>query len=434
MPNARRLVRAVVGTCVAITFASVSAQTPPVPTDSADHTMSERETMPGLYGRYTMSREASGTSWQPAASPHDGQLLQLGEWSGMVHGSFQYVSTEQRGPRGATDTYTNNMLMAMLSRPIGEGRLGVRTMLSLEPETVGTEGYPLLLQSGETADGFSHLLDRQHPHDTFMELATTYSRPIGAASSFFVYGALSGEPAIGPPAFMHRFSGMEFPESPITHHWLDSTHITYRVLTTGIVIDAFKIEASAFRGREPDQYRWDLERGTPDSYSVRLSWNPSPNWSLQFSTADIESPEQIAPTVNTRRTTASAIYHRSLGNGESETLLAWGRNDNEPGNTLDALLIESIYRLRDRHNLLGRLEWAQKDELAPHVHIPGQFTVLPETNVSRISLGYIFDFLSSAKGRMGVGILINQNYVPDVLEPIYGGDPTAYSVFLRGRF
>jgi hypothetical protein len=291
-----------------------------------------------------------------------------------------------------------------------------------------------LFQSGETADGFSHLLDRQHPHDTFMELAVTYSRAISNEASVFVYGGLSGEPAIGPPAFMHRFSGMEFPESPITHHWFDSTHITYRVVTAGIVVSNFKIEVSGFRGREPDQYRWDLERGGLDSQALRLSWNPTAEWSLQVSTADLESPEQIAPATDTRRTTASALHHRSLPVGEWQSLIAWGRNDNEPGNVLDALLLESTFRFAKHHTVLGRLEWVEKDELAPHVHIPGQITILPKTDVSRISVGYVYDFIGGSNGRLGIGFLLNTNLTPAALEPFYGSDPSGRSVFVRGRF
>src|SRR5438477_81863 len=152
------------------------------------------------------------------------------------------------------------MFMGMAQRPLGAGTVGLRTMLSLEPLTIGKHGYPLLLQTGETANGRTPLVDRQHPHDLFMELAGSYSIASGNRS-LFLYGALPGEPALGPPAFMHRFSGINIPVAPITHHWLDSTHITYGVLTAGAVGDRVKVEASAFRGREPAAgYRYELWR------------------------------------------------------------------------------------------------------------------------------------------------------------------------------
>src|SRR4030095_11229460 len=139
-------------------------------------------------------------------------------------------------------------------------------MLSGEHATIGKEGYPLLLQTGETADGVTPLIDRQHPHDLFMELAGAYSVSSGHRA-LFCYGGRPGEPALGPPAFMHRFSGVNIPVAPITHHWLDSTHITYGVLTAGAVVDRVKVEASAFRGREPDEDRLDIESPELESHS-----------------------------------------------------------------------------------------------------------------------------------------------------------------------
>src|SRR5947207_2195132 len=157
---------------------------------------------------------------------------------------------------------------SMAQRPIGEGTFGLRAMLSPDP-FMGANGYPLLLATGETADGRTPLIDRQHPHDLFMELAASYSYNLSSNSSVFLYAGLPGEPALGPSAFMHRTSGMDIPEAPITHHWLDSTHITFGVLTAGVVMDKWKIEASAFRGREPDQHRFDLEAPRLHSFAAR---------------------------------------------------------------------------------------------------------------------------------------------------------------------
>src|SRR5205807_2579197 len=230
----------------------------------------------------------------------------------------------QGGPRGDTKTFSTSMLMVMAQRPAGEGTLGLRAMVSADP-LMGKRGYPLLLQTGEAANG-EPLIDRQHPHDLFMELAASYSRPLGERSSVFLYAGLPGEPALGPPAFMHRRSGEDNPEAPITHHWLDSTHVTFGVVTLGYVHGAFKIEGSAFHGREPDQARYNIETGRLDSASMRLSWNPSANWALQVSRGRIHSPEQLEPGVDVVRTTASVAYNRPLAAGNWQTTLAWGRN------------------------------------------------------------------------------------------------------------
>ena len=160
---------------------------------------------------------------------------------------------------------------------------------------MGKSGYPLLFQTGETANGVDPLIDRQHPHDLLMEAALTYSHDFSPGSSAFVYAGLPGEPALGPNAFMHRLSAMENPEAPLSHHWLDSTHITWGVVTAGYVVGGVKLEASAFNGREPDENRYDIEVRALDSYAVRASYNPSERWSLQASFGRLASPEQLEP-------------------------------------------------------------------------------------------------------------------------------------------
>ena len=182
-------------------------------------------------------------------------------------------------------------------------------MLSPDP-LMGKRGYPLLLASGETANGIDRLIDRQHPHDFFMELSASVSQNIGPKSSVFLYGGLPGEPAFGPPAFMHREAILDSPEAPISHHWLDSTHISFGVLTAGVVLDRVKLEVSRFNGREPDQHRWNIETGPLDSTAVRLSWNPTAELSLQGSWGHFDEPEQLEPGVDQKRWSASALYAR----------------------------------------------------------------------------------------------------------------------------
>ena len=55
--------------------------------------------MAGLYGPYGMSREASGTSWQPDSTPLEGIMGMRGPWMGMVHGFVDLIYDEQGGPR-----------------------------------------------------------------------------------------------------------------------------------------------------------------------------------------------------------------------------------------------------------------------------------------------------------------------------------------------
>src|SRR5262249_3247450 len=188
-------------------------------------------------------------------------------------------------------------------------------------------GPPPPPQPGDAVTG-EPLIDRQHPHDLFMGLAATYSHPVGGGrGSVFAYAALPGEPALGPPTFMHRFSGMEIPEAPISHHWLDSTHIVFGVITGGATWGGFKLDGSAFRGREPDENRWTIESPSLDSFSGRVQYNPTPDWSLQASVGHLHSPEELEPDVDLWRSTASVSYNRRRSNGAWQTTFAWGRND-----------------------------------------------------------------------------------------------------------
>ena len=407
---------------LAVTAGSVRAEDTADPMDHAriGHGMT------GMYGAYPMTREASGTSWQPDSSPHEGIMAMQGDWMTMIHGDLNLVYDRQGGPRGDDKTFSSSMLMMMGQRPLGEGTLGLRGMVSADP-LMGKDGYPLLLQTGETADGHTPLIDRQHPHDLFMELAASYSTPITAGSSAFVYAGLPGEPALGPPAFMHRFSGADNPEAPISHHWLDSTHVTFGVVTLGYIAGKFKLEGSAFRGREPDQYRYDIEAGRLDSASVRLSYNPTRDWSLQISRGHVESPEALEPDVNVNRTTASAIYNRSWAGTNWQTTLAWGRNSASTGTTTDSYLLESAVSFSGVHTVFARIERSDKNELFDH----GSPLADETFQVGKLSLGYIYDFPAADHFKVGVGGLVSKYALPGALEPHYSSDPTSFMLFAR---
>jgi len=297
-------------------------------------------------------------------------------------------------------------------------------MMSLEPLTVGKRGYPLLLQTGETGDGVTHLIDRQHPHDLFMELAGSWSVS-DANGSAFVYAGLPGEPALGPPAFMHRASGESNPESPIAHHWLDSSHITFGVVTLGLTRERTRLEVSRFHGREPDQDRWNIETGKLDSYSARLSWNPGADWSLQASGGRIESPEQLDPETDVDRRTVSAMWsHRGLS-----ALAAWGRNRSKYRPALDALLLEGAGEIGGRHTLFARAERVEKNELFPD----GDPRAGEVFTVGRFSAGYVVDLLGPRSFTAGIGAMGSVSLVPDDLKSVYGDTPLSASLFVRAR-
>lgn len=390
---------------------------------SDDHDMSQ---MNGMLGSYVMTREASGTSWQPDSSSHEGIHEMLGAWSLMVHGYANLVYDHQSGPRGNEKTFSESMLMVMGKRPLGPGTLGLRGMFSLDP-LMGKSGYPELFQTGETANGVTPLIDRQHPHDLAMELAATYSVPVSDTSSVFGYFGLPGEPALGPSAFMHRFSGVDNPEAPITHHWLDSTHITYGVVTLGYIYKDFKIETSAFHGREPDQFRYNIETGGLDSNSVRLTYNPTPNWSGQVSYGHIKSPEQLEPDVDVNRTTASITNNTNFGINILQTTFAWGRNAPNEGESTNAYLLESALKIGASHTVFGRLENVDKNELFE----VGDPLFGKSFKINKASLGYVYDFPSSSHYTVGLGGVVSGYSIPSELRDTYGSHPNSLMLFAR---
>jgi hypothetical protein len=397
--------------------------------DATPH--SQHGTMKAFFGPYPITREGSGTSWLPDTSPHDGIHASYGDWSLMWHALFNGVYDKQGGPRGGEKTFVNGMVMGMAQRPLGDGTFGLRAMLSPDP-FMGPRGYPLLFAAGETADGRTLLVDRQHPHDLFMELAASYSYDLSATSSVFIYAGLPGEPALGPPAFMHRSSGVDIPEAPLTHHWLDSTHITFGVVTVGAVFDNVKIEGSAFRGREPDQHRFDIEAPRLDSFSGRFTWNPIREVSMQVSYGRIHSPEGLEPDVDEDRLTASATYTQPFGqNNIWSTTFAWGRKFLRPGDTLDAFMLESALVFHKTWTVFLRAERIDSHDLlhnTPGVEQHLEQGVFP---VAKISVGGIYDFRVAEHLKLGIGGLVSKYGVPDELTPFYGSNPTSYMAFMR---
>jgi hypothetical protein len=380
--------------------------------------------MPSALGGYGMSRDASGTSWQPDASVHDGLHLTPAGWTVMVHGLLNGVYDNQSGPRGGTKAFAAGMLMGMASHEVGPtDTVQFRAMLSPDP-AMGPSGYPLLLATGETADGKTPLVDRQHPHDLFMELSGSYSRRLDPDNSVYVYAGLPGEPAFGPPAFMHRMSTQDSPEAPITHHWLDSTHITFGVLTAGWTHDNFKIEASSFRGREPDQHRLDIESPKLDSESFRASWNPTKNWSLQASWAHLTSPEQLDPDTNEDRWSTSAVYTVPFGkDGWWSSTAAFGSKTlSDDHRTLNGWLLETALKPTDPWTVFARAEGVENEELLTGHQVE---------RVAKISAGAIHDWRVAPHIKMGLGALYAFDFVPSALSAAYGDDPRGGMAFVR---
>jgi len=396
---------------------------------SMDHDTMDRDTMdhgamaemndhagPAPFG------EGTGTARLPGNDGgHAGLHLASREWMVMAHGYVTAQYTDHGGPRGDDMIYATSMAMLSAERETGWGRVQLKSMFSLEP-LMGARGYPNLFATGETAGGVA-LVDRQHPHDLFMELAARVDADIGSGATAFLYGGPVGEPALGPSAFMHRGSARYNPEPPISHHWFDSTHITYGVVTAGISAPSWQIEASAFRGQEPDEERWGIETPKLDSWSIRASWNPDPSLSFQASYGELHEPEALHPGEDEHRTTFSAQYSR----GGFSALAAFSAKDRESGDVLTAWLAEANWNLDRHHTLFGRIENVANDELFPDHHDRLHDVTF---RITKFQAGYAFR-LPIGPLELALGGSLAAYAKPTALDAYYGDDPIGYTLFTR---
>lgn len=382
-----------------------------------------------------MQHAASGTDVQPDSTPTEMLMIQRSSWTFMFHGEVFLNDIQQSGPRSADKFFSTNWFMPMAQRKLGRGTLTLRTMLSLEPATVASERYPELFQQGETAFG-RPIVDGQHPHNFFMEVAAIYDYHLSDNTVLSFYGAPVGDPALGPPAYPHRASASEDPIAPLDHHLEDSTHISDDVITLGITHGMFRVEASGFHGQEPDEYRWDIDAGKIDSWSTRVTVNPGENWSFQYSISDLASPEALFPHENIRRMTASLIYNRPIHDGNWNSMVLWGRNQSlQDGNVGNAYLLESTLRFLNKNNVWTRIENVDRTNelLLGETFLPPGFTERYFTRVQAYTAGYDRELGHVPHLSTALGAQFSWYGVPQVLQPLYGSHPLGVVVFLRLR-
>jgi hypothetical protein len=348
------------------------------------------------------------------------------EWDVMAHGVLFLTYNQQGGPRGAGKAESVNYLMFMEQHRLGPGTLLFRQMFSAESLTSPHPGFPEIFQTGETYRGQA-LLDHQHPHNVFGELSLLYTLPLTDKVLWLFYGGPAAEPALGPVAYIHRQSASENPAAPLSHHLQDSTHTSFGVVTTGFVVDRFKLEASAFNGHEPDEDRWDIQLAALNSWSFRLSAAPTRNWVMQYSYGRLEHPEALEPG-SERRQTASIEYNRPLAGGNWATSLIWGRKRKELDNSIqNSYLLESTVNFRRRNYAYSRLELVDKDELFPNS--PSH----PSFRIGAYTFGGVRDLVQNAHWQLGLGADVTLYSKPAALDPVYGSNPVAFHVFLRLR-
>jgi hypothetical protein len=359
-----------------------------------------------------LMQQGSGTATNPAAAPMHMLMTQSGDWMLSGHANVFVNVVHESGPRGDDQLFSTNWFMGSAQRKLGDGQLLLRGMLSLEP-VMGQRGYPELFQTGETAHGVA-LIDRQHPHDFFMELAAEYARDFGNGTIGYVYAAPVGDPALGPVAYPHRASAAELPQATLAHHLEDSTHIADGVLTFGAKHGEYGFAFSGFHGAEPDENRWNIDRGGIDSWAMRATWDPSPNWSAQISTGHLRDPERLEPG-NVQRSTASVSY----ANGAWSSSVIAGSNHRSDSTTV-GITAETVWQFNTSNYLTARAEIADKE--------------LPErARIAALTGGYTKDLYRSAHLLGGIGGNVTIYGFPSRLKSEYGDRPVSAYLFARLR-
>ena len=377
----------------------------------------------------------SGTDAEPNSTPLNMVMARKADWTLMLHGEGFLADIQQSGPRGAGKVFSTNWIMPMAQRKLADGTLTIRAMLSLEPATISDRRYPELFQQGETAYGLP-IVDGQHPHNLFMELAAMYDCKIGERALLSVYAAPVGDPALGPPAYPHRDSASEDAIAPLGHHLQDSTHISDDVITVGVAYRDARIEASGFHGREPGEDRWDVDQGKIDSWATRVTVNPGQNWSVQYSIGRLHSPEQLFPAEDVRRMTASAIYNRPLRGGHWDSMILWGRNQSlADGNVGNSYLLESTLQLGRRNFAWTRIENVDRTNelLIGENPLPAGFIEKYFARVQAYTLGYDREVGHFPHLATAIGGQATWYGVADSLQEIYGAHPVGVLLFLRLR-
>ena len=379
--------------------------------------------------------ESSGTGFQPSAWPMPMVMTSVVQWRLTWMAQAFLVDTQQTGPLGADKFYSTNWGMLGAVHRLGGGYIMLRTMLSLEPATVSDEFYPLLFQTGETAYG-KPIINGQHPHDFVMELSVQYAHGLGEHAVWDLYYAPVGDPALGPVAYPHRASAMEIPQSTLGHHWEDSTHIVYNVVTAGVSYKAVRIEASGFHGAEPDEHRWDIDFGPMNSYSARFTVTPSVRWLAQVSVGHLVNPEALEPGVIVR-TTASVEYIVPRPHGDAwATTLLWGRNGKQAVHYgTNSVLAETVVSFKEKNFVSGRYEWSQRDELFSNDPALAQ-QLFEQTgshwfDINAYTVGYSRDIGTFHSVETGLGANVSLYGIPDSIKPYYGDHPLGVNVYLR---
>ena len=375
---------------------------------------------------------------QPVEHVHDMEHMDMpmdGDarrgWTLMQDGNLYVLVNHQGGARGGDEVKAPNWWMGMATRSGTRGSLTLTGMLSLDPATVGTAGYRELFQVGEAFNG-RPIVDYQHPHDLWMQLSASWRVSLGHETALTLSGGPVGEPALGPPAFMHRASAAAIPFAPLGHHTFDSTHVAFGVATLGVDRGPVTFEVSAFNGREPDQHRWDFDFGRMDSVSGRVWFRPAARWQMQVSTGRLVEPEQLSHG-NIVRTTASATYLDSTKVRLTAATVGVGMNRADAVTRRAAFGEASHTWRRSVISIRGEIVEVESALLETGVLPVSALDEARKEVVGTVTFGVVRD-LGSLKGLVAAVVVNGTAYrVPSSLQATHGAHPFSFQVGLQFR-
>lgn len=363
-------------------------------------------------------RSVSGTTPGAGASPWvttgTGPLT-------FFHGFDAHLTyLSQTGPEEQeNDVFSTNWFGAGVQFDLGERAFVLaRGRVSLEPYTIEENGYPQFFQY-VPEDG---LRDRMRAHDLWGEAGVQIGFRPTMNTMLFGYGALVGQPALGPAPAQLRASGVDFAEAPFGYEFHETMHDSTKVVTAGFSTRFFTIEGSVFHDAFTTGDHTELDTdGDIDSRSARLTITPSRLLAIQVSRGELG--EGLAESEITSASISyggpwaalTALYtSRDLPNTGLETRTAYG--------------LEVALR-GGRSTFLVRAE---------HVDRPGGFprtinTTAEPDAATHYTAGYLFDFAPRARYKLGVGVNIDYRTDTHDLEDLYGHKPQGIYTFVRFR-
>ena len=363
----------------------------------------------GARGFYPSERDASGTSWEPDASPRTGLRESYGTWLVTFGSLMQAGYATLHGFQTTSQGFASGVLSASARTDLDN-----MDVFQLRARVRPNNGV---------ASTFASARDKQPPSAIASELSASYSHRVTITDTVFAYVAGVGQPALGPPVFFDRLSSGESPLAPIDLQRPEPAESAVGVMTGGWTHGDWRLEGSGFRGRapKPDQ----LAAPRLDSWSVRLSVNPTKTLALQTSFAALSSPNLLLPALNPSIWSISAIYTQPLGGAAwwSTTAAATRISAKLLPGAMNQLLLESAISDGRAWTGFARIEQGDlRGLVSPRI---------PVQTVRKLSFGATHDWSVREHTKLGVGALYALGGPTPVLKAGYGSSPNGAMIYLR---